>query len=125
MGTVKQTIKSISENNEITIKFRNESDENLDYCWCDYEGVQQKYKTLHAHTSFNQTTMITHPWVIKKQNGNIPIAYFIPNSYLKNDLNYEVVSWPNFLTQMNIISDQIVSVFKHYNPFHVHEWVVY
>jgi len=61
--------KSGQHNEQINITFVNNTSENRQVLWLDYEGRRVMYLTLSAHESHIQNTFITHRWLIADPYG--------------------------------------------------------
>lgn len=62
-------IQSPSSFNNATITFDNETAQDVNIYWIDFNGKREFYETLQAHTAYNQATWIGHVWVVADQGG--------------------------------------------------------
>ena len=70
-------LRSKEGNIETEIEFINNMDEPVSVYWIDYEGNEQKYKTLSPREKYTQNTYVTHPWIVRKASDNEPVGHVV------------------------------------------------
>jgi hypothetical protein len=69
-------IKSGRSNVEIKITFVNNSHTPLKVYWLNFEGARVLYHTLKPGEVVEQSTFLTHPWLITDEDDNAWQLYF-------------------------------------------------
>ena len=78
------TIKSITWDTPILIKFENKSSQKVGVYWIDYQGKPVFYNNLEAGRSYEQHSFVTHPWAIYKADGTIQLIEVVEEKVPKN-----------------------------------------
>ena len=63
-GAAGSILKSEEGHKETLVQFVNAMNENIDVFWIDYEGKRQFWFTLGPGARHEQTTYVTHPWLV-------------------------------------------------------------
>lgn len=68
---LQSSLKSLRGDIEARIEFVNQMDEAVVVYWINYQGDEEvKCESLQPQKQFNQTTYVTHPWVVKTKAKN-------------------------------------------------------
>eukprot|EP01119_Soliformovum_irregulare_P024750 TRINITY_DN8950_c0_g1_i2.p1 TRINITY_DN8950_c0_g1~~TRINITY_DN8950_c0_g1_i2.p1 ORF type:complete len:243 (-),score=36.43 TRINITY_DN8950_c0_g1_i2:78-806(-) len=67
----------------VDVEFCNESKDNVEIFWVDYNGVEVMYGTLTPNTSYIQPTYLTHPWIIRRNGEAILYTIGVPSRQRK------------------------------------------
>jgi hypothetical protein len=67
-------------NQATSMNFVNHTGWTVNVYWLDYSGNAVFYKSLGGWQSFNQSTYVTHPWLLVRSDGHC-IGVFYPSSY--------------------------------------------
>ena len=62
------------------MKFTNRSKSTKRIYWLNYDGVRVLYNKLAPGRSYQQSTYVTHPWVITQKSGDC-YAIYLPNRF--------------------------------------------
>lgn len=63
-------IKSTKGDSPIQVTFKNSRADVIQMYWINYQGVEEKKATISAGDSWTVNTFLTHPWVVRKSNGD-------------------------------------------------------
>ncbi|MEN3940370.1 hypothetical protein WJU23_03680 [Prosthecobacter sp. SYSU 5D2] len=66
----KKGIKSENSDTTALITFHNRSSETVKVYWLDFSGKRVLYLTLPSQEKVDQSTYLTHPWLITDSDGN-------------------------------------------------------
>jgi von Hippel-Lindau disease tumor supressor len=77
-----KALKSWDGKTASTVRFVNASGKTLMTYWLNYKGKRVLYKTLAPGASEDQTTFVTHPWVVTTQDGACQGIYY-PDAQLR------------------------------------------
>jgi len=69
---------SLNSNQTAAVEFINQTSFTVDVFWKDFAGTSVFYNTLTAGQSYEQSTFITHPWVIKNHATSALVVGFLP-----------------------------------------------
>lgn len=73
-----RNLRSVQGNVHTSMKFLNNSNQEVRTYWLDYSGRRVFYKTIPAHGQYTQPTFQTHPWVVTDARDNC-INIFVSN----------------------------------------------
>jgi von Hippel-Lindau disease tumor supressor len=71
------SLRSIEGVTATTVHFYNQTDWDLDMYWLDYGGQRQYWGTLSRGQSFDQSTYVSHPWLVLTPEGAC-LGVFLP-----------------------------------------------
>ena len=60
-----------------TVRFANETDEEVSLYWVNFKGERESYGTILPHSSRSARTYLTHPWIATDPKG-LTLATFLP-----------------------------------------------
>jgi von Hippel-Lindau disease tumor supressor len=63
-------LKSLHSAVATEIRFVNHSGQTVNVFWLDYDGRPKFYQTLRDGEFYDQSTYLTHPWLIANENGD-------------------------------------------------------
>jgi len=69
--------RSIEARQPATISFRNESPMPVRIFWVDYAGSRVLYKEIASGQRYDQSTFLTHPWVVTDIGSNC-LGFYLP-----------------------------------------------
>ena len=78
--------KSVNANTSIQLKIKNNSNEAIYFDWLNYNGDFQNYACIQKGQEHNQQTFVSHPWVLKRQDGQPLALYKNATELFANDL---------------------------------------
>lgn len=73
-----RNLRSVQGNVHTTMKFVNQTRQEIRSYWLDYNGRRVFYKAIAPNASYTQPTFRTHPWVITDAHDNC-ISIFVSN----------------------------------------------
>jgi von Hippel-Lindau disease tumor supressor len=73
-----RNLRSVQGNVHTSMKFLNNSNQEVRTYWLDYSGRRVFYKAIPAHGQYTQPTFQTHPWVVTDARDNC-INIFVSN----------------------------------------------
>ncbi len=72
-------LASVNGLNPTTVYFLNKTANPLRIYWLDYGGVRRNYFDLPAQSGYNQSTFVTHPWVVTDANTSACLGIYMPD----------------------------------------------
>jgi hypothetical protein len=73
-----RNLRSTQGNVHTSMKFVNNTNQEVRTYWLDYSGRRVFYKAIPPHGNYTQPTFQTHPWVVTDQRDNC-IDIFVSN----------------------------------------------
>jgi len=67
--SLEHSLKSLTDNQSVTVAFQNLSGEAIGTYWLNYSGERIFYQRINSGGSYAQQTYISHPWVIVDAKG--------------------------------------------------------
>lgn len=58
-------LRSILSDEESPLNVANDSSEEVDLLWLDFDGKEQSYGTIASGESSSVSSYVTHPWIIR------------------------------------------------------------
>jgi hypothetical protein len=72
-------VRSVAGTTPAQMTFINMRQEPISIYWLDYNGTRKLYGTVLPGQSFNQSTYLTHPWVVTRQNSDC-LGVYMPDT---------------------------------------------
>lgn len=73
----RSSLKSHNDNQSTVVQFVNLTSTLAHVYWIDFDGQEQSYYDMPAHSVATVDTYVTHPWVIRDASGNC-LEIFLP-----------------------------------------------
>ena len=73
-----RNLRSVQGNVHTSMKFLNNSNQEVRTYWLDYSGRRVFYKAIPPHGQYTQPTFQTHPWVVTDTRDNC-MSIFVSN----------------------------------------------
>jgi len=83
LSTLTRTLKSTDDTINITIDFINQSRDNIEIFWINYDGDVQNYGNIPSGQNYVQDSCTTWPWLVKQAGKDICI--YIPQDSFRED----------------------------------------
>jgi VHL beta domain len=73
--TRESSVRSLNDNTPAVITFVNDTSEAVQALWLNFSGHRVPYGKLAPGASYNQSTWITHPWIVADLSGTCLTLY--------------------------------------------------
>jgi hypothetical protein len=70
-----ESVKSTSGDEPTTLRFVNNTGATLQTLWLDYDGERVFYEQIQPHSSYDQKTWVTHPWIVADLDGGCYLLF--------------------------------------------------
>jgi von Hippel-Lindau disease tumor suppressor protein len=74
------SLRSTTYHQVISLNFLNKTKASINIIWIDYEGLRKPYKALGPNQNFNQSTYVSHSWLVTDPSGKCLGAFVASES---------------------------------------------
>jgi VHL beta domain len=84
------SLRSATYHQVISLNFLNKTKASINIIWIDYDGLRKPFKTLGPNQNFNQSTYVSHAWLVTDPAGKC-LGAFVASESQEVIVNQEVI----------------------------------